>query len=401
MRLLCVVASMVLACCGGVEDDDDQLEPRLIHLNLTPGQPPPAGRGSPVAGTPCDKIVTIAVAENGGGPYDVGKKLTAYPFELSNYLKSGEAWCSEFVSWVYEAAGVVPFTGGYEGGWMLKDSYAIRSWFQNNKSFISKGSTTWSTFKPEPGDYIRYNTSGGGHSGMVHYVDGTTLHTVEGNVSNLVKLRTISNWTSYSSIDGIGRLGLGCSCTTDSQCNDGDPCTADKCVAGACQHDPVPGCCTSDGQCNDNNPCTTDRCAVNVCQHDPLPGCCTGDGQCNDGDPCTTDRCAANVCQHDPLPGCCTGNGQCDDNDPSTEDHCVGNVCQHMPRPDGGASPPDNGSVAPAPDVTPDPQPAFPPQTLVGGCSLAVQTLPVGVPLPLVLLLPLCLCFRRRGGGHR
>jgi len=159
-----------------------------------------------------DQIVAIAVAENGRYPDEVGVDLTYYPYDIKRYLvKTGtnehdyEAWCSEFVAWAYRAADS-PFTGGYEeGGWMLKGSYPIRSWFIDNREFIDKSSPKWSTFTPQPGDYVRYDNEWGGHSGIVRYVQGTSLYTVEGNVGNKVRLRIISNWRDpANSIDGIG-----------------------------------------------------------------------------------------------------------------------------------------------------------------------------------------------------
>jgi len=160
------LAFLLLLVLGCSPTDDTDFLPNQIHLNLQGGAPP-SPLGAMVTATPCDEIVAIAVAEKDRGPSQVGQDLAAYPYKLGNYLGLGEAWCSEFVAWVYRAAGH-PFTGGSEqGGWMLKDSVSIRSWFQGNATFISKGSASWSSFTPQPGDYIRYNTSGGGHSGMV------------------------------------------------------------------------------------------------------------------------------------------------------------------------------------------------------------------------------------------
>lgn len=56
-----------------------------------------------------------------------------------------------------------------------------------------------------PGDFIRYNNSQGGHSGIVRYESGDDLYTVEGNVDNRVELRRIRNWRSQADTDGIGR----------------------------------------------------------------------------------------------------------------------------------------------------------------------------------------------------
>ncbi|MBN1757798.1 MAG: CHAP domain-containing protein [Chitinispirillaceae bacterium] len=163
------------------------------------------------------EVIDLAIAENGRYPDEVGKDLTDYPNGIVNYLmKTGdgahdyEAWCSEFVAWAYEAGGY-PFTGGTQGGWMLQGSTQIRSWFRQKAQFIDRTSDNWETFQPAPGDYIRYETSGGGHSGIVRYVSNDTLYSVEGNVNNTVMLRKIPRWRDYEAqsgttyIDGIGR----------------------------------------------------------------------------------------------------------------------------------------------------------------------------------------------------
>ena len=165
----------------------------------------------------CQTIVDVAVAEQGRGPDEVGQDLGRYPFALGNYLEPGEAWCSEFVAWTYEVAGH-PFTGGSEGGWMLSGSTTIRSWFQDNRTFVSQTDPQWDTFVPAPGDYIRYNNSSGGHSGIVRSVSGSTLYTVEGNVSNQVRLRTITDFRSRADIDGFGVLGLNDCCLSAADC---------------------------------------------------------------------------------------------------------------------------------------------------------------------------------------
>lgn len=94
-------------------------------------------------------------------------------------------------------------------------------------------------------------------------------------------------------------------------CSDGDPCTQDLCVDGACQHVPI--------NCDDGNPCTIDSCVNGVCQHVPNP--------CDDGNPCTIDTCVNGACQHTPK--------NCDDGNFCTIDTCVNGVCVHQPRPNG------------------------------------------------------------------
>ncbi len=95
-------------------------------------------------------------------------------------------------------------------------------------------------------------------------------------------------------------------CTTNADCDDGNPCTLDACdpASGQCHSTPAP-----DGQqCDDANPCTVG----NICQS----GVCGTPVACNDGNPCTTDAC-------DPATGACTFTTlSCDDGNPCTTDTC-------------------------------------------------------------------------------
>lgn len=160
-----------------------------------------------VKAEPGDKIVAIAVAQEGRGPDEVGKELERSHDDLSHYLKHGDPWCSEFVSWTYKTAGF-PFAEGNNRNWMLVGSNGIKKWFQRNGKFIARTDSDWRSFQPHPGDYIRYNNDHGGHSGIVCSASGEELHTVEGNVGNKVVLRTINNWRDRENIDGIGQRRL-------------------------------------------------------------------------------------------------------------------------------------------------------------------------------------------------
>ena len=150
-----------------------------------------------------EKIVKIAMTENGRGPEEVGKDLTEYPYDLARHIPEGSAWCSEFLAWAAKVAGC-PYTEGYIGGWMITGNTWMREWYQENGKFIDRDHPEWDTFTPSAGDFVRYHTDGGGHTGIVRYVAGTTLYTVEGNVSNKVVLRSFENWREVEKIDGFG-----------------------------------------------------------------------------------------------------------------------------------------------------------------------------------------------------
>jgi len=101
--------------------------------------------------------------------------------------------------------------------------------------------------------------------------------------------------TVADSCDGAG----GC-VGMPKDCNDNDSCTADTCVAAVgCTHSTLP-----DGSpCDDGDICTTvDVCTGGVCAGTVNPNCCQTASQCDDGDACTIDQCVANTCSHSVAP---------------------------------------------------------------------------------------------------
>lgn len=62
-------------------------------------------------------------------------------------------------------------------------------------------------------------------------------------------------------------------CATAAQCDDKDPCTADKCQSKKCERTPIKGCCKVDADCDDSDPCTKDSCKSNACKNVPIKGC--------------------------------------------------------------------------------------------------------------------------------
>jgi hypothetical protein len=152
------------------------------------------------------KIVEIAEGEDGHGPFTVGGRVTSYPYHLSRYLTPNDLWCSDFVSWVYRAAGA-PLDGGENGGWLIEGNYGMRYWFRSRGRWVARGTPEFARYTPEPGDYVRIHTNRYGHSGIVRYVEGDTLYTVEGNVGNRVRFRRHERFRTNDRIDGFGRVG--------------------------------------------------------------------------------------------------------------------------------------------------------------------------------------------------
>lgn len=140
--------------------------------------------------------------------------------------------------------------------------------------------------------------------------------------------------------DGVA-CSLGGVCQADGTCvpavkpcDDGNPCTGDRCLPGSntCEHKPVPS------DCDDGNLCTyLDDCVAGVCKGtpktcvddhevctsegcDPATGTCVttfNDGPCDDLDWCTTgDTCVAGTCSGGVAVDCSDGN-------PCTNDYCI------------------------------------------------------------------------------
>ncbi|MDQ3032551.1 MAG: CHAP domain-containing protein [Myxococcota bacterium] len=195
--------------CGGrgecVTEQQDELcfcEEGFEAVGRTCVQAPPAAwpDRSPAAGA---RIVALASAERGRDLASVGVTRARYPGPLSLDVRPGGLWCSDFVSWVYRAAGV-PFTGGSEGGWLLPTNLAIRRWFERRGWWVSKEGPGWSRFEPRPGDYVRLRTRTWGHSAIVRAVEGDTLHVIEGNAGGRVRLTSYPHYRTHDRIDGFG-----------------------------------------------------------------------------------------------------------------------------------------------------------------------------------------------------
>ncbi len=124
-----------------------------------------------------------------------------------------------------------------------------------------------------------------------------------------------------------------------SFCDDGNPCTEDRC-------DPLTGCYVEPVDCADDDPCTLDLCDTKGagCTHSPNScddgnvctegscqgaiGCIYSVVACSDGDACTSDGCS-------PATGCLNTKLDCDDAITCTVDSCDPKTgCSHVAPPD-------------------------------------------------------------------
>ncbi len=127
-------------------------------------------------------VVQIARAELAAGIKESDNSYLKYTMGRS------EAWCADFVSWVFREAGK-PFTDGLEG-WNIASVDGIQAYAEAKNFFHPKGE---SGFSPRPGDVAIYNTGSGpypSHVNIVIIVEGGSYTAIGGNQSDAVKLST-------------------------------------------------------------------------------------------------------------------------------------------------------------------------------------------------------------------
>ncbi|MEM9071689.1 MAG: hypothetical protein AAGE52_24485 [Myxococcota bacterium] len=166
---------------------------------------------------------------------------------------------------------------------------------------------------------------------------------------------------------GIGSGdAAGNTCTRNSECEDGIPCTENRCTDGSCQVNPRDEDCTAEpgGMCLptsgladlegcvyeacDTETCeatqtNAELCEVGACDGELCVGVstcaegesCCGDGTCracDDNNPCTTDTCEGDECVNTPVVGLlCNDDDACTVGDICGDDgSCVGTTCEEM-----------------------------------------------------------------------
>lgn len=115
-----------------------------------------------------------------------------------------EAWCADFVSYVYKEAGYAFDNAGYGYGqdWQIPSAQRTRDYFAEKELFVAKDSGT-----PQPGDAIAFdwNCDGSiGHVGIVESFDGKIITTIEGNWNN--RVGRVNRNIESCEIAGFGRL---------------------------------------------------------------------------------------------------------------------------------------------------------------------------------------------------
>src|ERR1051326_6120687 len=134
---------------------------------------------------------------------DVARHWLGYEEQPTNrtvfgswYGLDGNPWCAMFFSFCTYTSGT-PCPATTPKGFAYCPSGI--DWF--------KARGAWHTSSPQPGDAIFYDWNGDGisdHIGIVEYVDGAGVHTIEGNEDNQVERRVRT-----ANIMGYGRPAYG------------------------------------------------------------------------------------------------------------------------------------------------------------------------------------------------
>lgn len=133
----------------------------------------------------------VSTAENQEGYVEGNNNNTPYG---KWYNLNYEPWCAIFVSWCADQAGILNTI-------VPKYSYCPSgvSIYKSEDRFIER----ISSYIPKRGDVIFFQQDGiSSHTGIVRFVNSSTVHTVEGNASNSVRFKNYN--LNASNILGYG-----------------------------------------------------------------------------------------------------------------------------------------------------------------------------------------------------
>jgi hypothetical protein len=153
----------------------------------------PAGSVPLIGGSAGQRALQVAQAEVGQAEQPPGSNDSP---RIAQYRQATAGsgvgpWCAYFVSWAAQQGGAPLGESGQGFGSVA----AVAGWAQRTGRFTPAGNGV----PPNPGDLIVW---GGEHVGIVESVDADgTIHTIEGNSSNMVARRT-------HGADGDGATGF-------------------------------------------------------------------------------------------------------------------------------------------------------------------------------------------------
>lgn len=128
-----------------------------------------------------------------------------------NGVSYGYYWCASFATWCAVQTGISEGIVPPE-----VSTIRLRSWFMNNATYRARG-----TYTPITGDYIFFKSDGSSvatnHVGLVLYVSGNTVYTIEGNAggNDCVALKEYALNDTYIVGYGVPNYTTGTSISVD------------------------------------------------------------------------------------------------------------------------------------------------------------------------------------------
>ena len=111
-----------------------------------------------------------------------------------------EAWCADFVSWVFNEAGV-PLVNPNSGSWRIPGTYTLREYYES----IGELRLADSGYSPKVGDIMLYDNPSpfGQHTNIVIKKDGGVITTIGGNEPGGIRI------FEHTKPDSAGFIGYG------------------------------------------------------------------------------------------------------------------------------------------------------------------------------------------------
>jgi len=136
-----------------------------------------------------NKVVAILKAE-----YQLNPKGTKYSQGVE------EAWCADFVSWVYNEAGK-PLLNPHSGSWRIPGTFTLREYYES----ISKLKLADTGYTPKVGDIMLYDNPSlfGQHTNIVIDNDNGVVTTIGGNEPGGIRI------VKHEKPDTVGFIGYG------------------------------------------------------------------------------------------------------------------------------------------------------------------------------------------------
>lgn len=121
--------------------------------------------------------------------------------EGTKYSESvNEAWCADFVSWVFNQAGR-PLKNPHSGSWRIPGTFTLREYYES----IGKLRLAETGYSPKVGDIMLYDNPSpfGQHTNIVIINDDGVITTIGGNEPGGIRI------VKHAKKDDVGFIGYG------------------------------------------------------------------------------------------------------------------------------------------------------------------------------------------------